>query len=182
VAVIQKEADAVDGADRGEDARLVREVNEAADRHRDEPHGGDRAEPRGDRRGAPALHAEERDQDREAERDHVGLEGGRRELQALDRREHGDRRRDDRVAVEQGGAGHSQQRHREHVVTHRALQERHQRERAALAVVVGAHDQEDVLQRDDDYGAHSISDITPSTISRVSWPPAEAAVRLSLSA
>ena len=101
-------------------------------------------------RRAAALHGEQADQDREAERHDVGLEGGRRELQALDRREHRDRRRDDRVAVEQRGADHAEQRDREDVVPHDALEQRHQRERAALAVVVGAHDQEHVFERHDD--------------------------------
>ena len=111
---------------------------------------GDRSEPGRDRRRAAALHAEQPDQDREAQRDDVGLEGGRRELQPFDRRQHRDRRRDDRVAVEQRGAGHAEQRHREDVAPHDALKQRHQRERAALAVVVGAHDQEHVFQRHDD--------------------------------
>jgi hypothetical protein len=80
----------------------------------------------------------------------VRLEAGRGELQAFHRGKDGDRRGDDRIAVEQGGAGHAEERHREHVVPDHALEERHQGERAALAVVVGAHDQEDVFERDHD--------------------------------
>ena len=56
--------------------------------------------------------ANRRDQDDEADRHHVGLEGRRHELQALDRREHRDRRRDDGVAIEQRRADHAEQRRR----------------------------------------------------------------------
>ena len=72
---LSRKRDAVGRADRGEDARVVDEMDEPADRHGDEPHRGDRAEPGRDRRGAAALHGEQPDQDREAEREDVGLEG-----------------------------------------------------------------------------------------------------------
>ena len=60
-------------------------------------------------RGAARLHGEQRDQDDDGERHDVGLEGRRRDLQALDRRQHRDRRRDDRIAVEQRGADDAEQ-------------------------------------------------------------------------
>ena len=57
--MVGEEADAVGRADRGEDARIVGDVDEAADRHGDEPDGGDRAEPGRDARRAAALHGEQ---------------------------------------------------------------------------------------------------------------------------
>ena len=96
-----------------------------ADRHQGEPHGRDRAEPRGDARRAVALHGEQADHDRQAERHHVGLEGRRDELEALDGRQHRDGGRDDGVAIEQRGADHAEQGDHEHVVAHGPLGERH---------------------------------------------------------
>ena len=121
-----------------------------ADRHQGEPHGRDRAEPGGDPSRAVALHREEADHDHEAERQHVGLEGGRHEFEPLDGRKDGDGRRDDGVAIEQRGPDHAEQGDHEHVVAHGSLRERHQGERAALAVVVGPQDEEHVLDRHDE--------------------------------
>ena len=76
------------------------------------------------------------------------------DLQALDRAEHRDRRRDHAVAVEQRGAEDAEQRcstRRSRAVVHRCVRrQRDQRQDAAFAVVVGAHDEQDVLERDDD--------------------------------
>ena len=49
----------------------------------------------------------------------------------------------------------------------RARRQRGQRQRAALAVIVGAQQDQHVFQRDTMISAHTISDSTPSTISRV---------------
>ena len=113
MAVVEEEADAVGRAERGEDARIVDEVSEPADRHGDEPddvigpnQAATAAVPRLCTLNSPTRIAR-------LERDDEGLERRRRELQPFDRRQHRDRRRDDRVAIEQRGAGHAEQRHRE---------------------------------------------------------------------
>ena len=99
-----------------------------------------------------ALDHEQSDQDRERDRHHIGLEGGRRELQALHRREHRDRRRDARRRRRTG------RRRRCRAATSDAAPppsarcgERHERQRAALALVVGPQQDEDVLDRDDEH-------------------------------
>ena len=56
---------------------------------------------------AAALHEKQRDEHGQPERDHIGLQRRRRDLQPLDRAEHRDRRRDDAVPIEQCGAEHA---------------------------------------------------------------------------
>ena len=115
-----------------------------------EPEGGDRAEERRHAGGAEALDGEQADQDHEAERHHVGIEGGRHQLEALERREHRDGRGDDGIAVEQRGAHHAEDDGEPGAVPEGALGQGHEREGAALAVVVGPQDQDHVLEGDDD--------------------------------
>ena len=70
---------------------------------------------------------------------------------AFDRAEHRDRRRDHAVAVEQRGAEDAEQRSARSArrrCRSRARQQRGQREDAAFALVVGAHHDRDVLDRD----------------------------------
>jgi hypothetical protein len=77
----------------------------------------------------------------------------RRHLQALDRGQHRDRRRDQAVAVEQRGAEQAEQDHRLPLAAANPLigeDAGHQRHDAALALVVGAQDQRHVLERDHD--------------------------------
>ena len=90
-------------------------------------------------RGAARLHREQRDQDHDGQRHDVGVEGRRRDLQAFDRRQHRQRRRDHGVAVEQRGADDAEQHDDAARLWPSArVRQRHQRQRAALAVVVGA--------------------------------------------
>ena len=71
-------------------------------------------------------------------------------LQAFDRRQHRQRRRDHRVAIEQRAADDAEQRDRGDAAAERTLRQRHQRQRAALAIVVGAQQDHDIFQRDHD--------------------------------
>ena len=69
----------------------------------------------------------------------AGVDGG----QALDRRQHRDRRRDHRIAVEQRGREHAEQDDPAGpslLAAERAVDQREQGEAAALPLVVGAHD------------------------------------------
>ena len=72
------------------------------------------------------------------------------ELQTFHGGENGNCRRDDCVAIKQRRSGHSKQGNHKKVAAHRALQERHQAQRSAFAMVVGAHDQPYVFQGHDD--------------------------------
>ena len=77
-------------------------------------------------------------------------EAGIGELQPLNGRQHRDRRRDDRVAEEHRGADHAEHQHERRAPADRPEGERGERERAALAVVVGAQQDEHVFDRHDD--------------------------------
>jgi hypothetical protein len=82
-----------------------------------------------------------------------GLSKRRHHFQPLDRRQHRHRGCDDGIAVEQGGTEDAERRHQPENPRRRirrAQRQRRQRHDAALAPVVGAHDEEDVLQRDGD--------------------------------
>ena len=105
---------------------------------------------RRDPRGAARLHREQHDQDHDGQRHDVGIERRRHDLEAFDRRQHRERRRDHRVAVEQRAADDAEQHQRAGALPMRVLRQRHQRQRAALAVVVGAQQDDDVFERDDD--------------------------------
>ena len=150
LAMPEHEVDPVDRIDRGQDAKIVGKMRSPAERDDEKPDHHDRTEPGGDHRGAPALHEKQREDDDHAERENERIERRRDQFQAFDGGQHGNRRRDDGVAVEQRRAGHSEQRDEQKIAAHRALQQRHQAQRSALAMIVGAHDQPDVFQGHDD--------------------------------
>ena len=96
--------DAVPRIERPEHRRMLRNTPDAerADHHEPERH--DRPERLADPRRALRLKREQPDQHCHGRRQYVSVEGGRDHLQTLERRQHGDRRRDGAVAVDQGGA------------------------------------------------------------------------------
>ena len=124
-----------------------------------EPGRHHRAEGLPDARGSLGLNGEQRNQDRDRGRHHIGAEPGRRDGQAFEGREHGNRRRDGAVAVDEGRAEQAQRDDRRPLL---ALdpQQRHQSEDAAFAVIVDPHRDGDVFdagdrdQRPHDQGQH----------------------------
>ncbi len=68
-------------------------------------------------------------------------------LKPFDGAEHGDRRRDDRVAVKQRRADNADQKQKRRALAQRALRQRHQRQRAALALIVHAQHEHDIFER-----------------------------------
>ncbi len=117
----------------------------------DEPHRHDRTEDASHAVSAAVLHGEQHHDDRQADRQHELLKSGRGYFQSLDRRQDRDGRRDDAVAEEQAGTRNADESEEAaHSGADRdALRQRHQRQDATLAAVVGAHDQGDVFNRDD---------------------------------
>ncbi len=101
----------------------------------------------------PSLHGEQADEDRDRHRDDVGLEERRCDLEALDGAEHRDGRSDHPVAVEERGAEepHQDQEARPRPRRrHGSAHEGEEREDTAFALVVGPHDEDQILDRDDD--------------------------------
>ena len=81
-----------------------------------------------------------------------GRELGRVELETLDGAEHRDGRRDDPIAIEEGGPDQTDDHQGGAPTAARRManvEKRQQRDDAALAAVVGAHDQDGIFERDD---------------------------------
>ena len=147
-----EEAERAERVERLEHARVLDDLVEAEHAQDREPGQHDRPEQLADHRRPPALDQEQRHQHHGGERHDVGREGGRGGLQPLDRREHRDRGGDQPVAVEQRQAGDREPDDRlaqGAALGSRPRRQRAERQHAALAPVVRAHDQQHVLHRDD---------------------------------
>ena len=152
-AVAQAEGHGVVRRERAQHRRVARDAGRPQHTEGCEPQHHHRAEHPADAAGAAALRREQRDDHRDRGRQHEPLQPGGGHLQPFHRRKHRDRRRDHPVAEQQAGAGDPDQRQpcagaRAHGDT---LGQDHQGQDAALAAVVGAHDEQDVLDRDDQH-------------------------------
>ena len=149
---VPEQAERVARIERGEHGRVLHDLGEAEQPEGREPDQHHRAEQRPDAGRAAALDEEEAEQHEGRDRDDVGLERGRGGFEAFDRGEDRDRRRDQAVAIEQRQAGDREggdepaERRRP---GHGARGEGSQREHPALAAIVGAQDEDDVLHGDD---------------------------------
>ena len=148
------ERDRVCRTHRRQHARLCDHMRDAERRERREPHAHDGSEEHAHARGAAALNREQRNDDHDGDRidERVQVRGD--DVETFDGAEHRDGRRDHAVAVEHGCAEDadadeppaSPRLRFEH-----PRYERGEREDAAFAAVVGAHDQRHVLQRHHDH-------------------------------
>ena len=100
--------------------------------------------------GATRLYRKQGDQDQYGERQHGMFERGGRKLQAFDGRQHGDRRRDHRIAIEHGRANHAERKQYRGPPAEHASRKRGQRQGTALAVVVGTQQNHDIFDGDRD--------------------------------
>ena len=148
--VLRKEADGMPRVDGRQDLGRARERGDPEQRDDGEPGDRDRPEHGTDRPGAAALQREQADEHGDRQRDDEAVERRRRDRQALDRAQHRDRRGDHAVAVEERGAEQPEQQERVRRLALDADRQRHQSEDAALALVVGAQHEDQVLDRDDE--------------------------------
>ena len=127
----------------------------AADANRGEPDDHHRPEQTTDSGCTVALNREQRQNDYRGDRHDPSREGRLDDLEALHRRQHRHRGGDHAVTEEQRGAEDTQRDQRREGATPLwpapTPQQRDERHDAALAVVIGAHHQGDVGQRDDDH-------------------------------
>ncbi len=144
------EGHGVERVQREQHLRLLDDRVDCRDRDHSEPDAHDRAEEGGDASGAARLHGKQTDQDDHGQRYDVGLEVQGDVLHAFDRRQHRERRRDHGVAVEQGAGNDAEQDDGGPAGADCALGQRHQGQRAALAVVVGTEQDHDVFERHHD--------------------------------
>ncbi len=157
-AVLAEEHDAVTGIDRPEHLWRANDPRHADECDGHEPHRHHRAEQFSDPIGAVLLNDEQPNQDHDGDRNHPLRKHGCRDGQPFDGAEDTDRRRDHPFAVEQGRAEDAE--HDENRTAQRdpsralastipSRDQRREREDAALALVVGAHHDDDVFDRDD---------------------------------
>ncbi len=111
LAVAGEKEEAAHRIESAQDLQIIEHVRGAGHPDGEEPEGYDRAEQGGDLRGSPRLEREQRHQDRDRQRQDEVLERRRGELEALDGGEHGNRRRDERVAIEEAGADNAERDH-----------------------------------------------------------------------
>jgi len=125
-----------------------------------------------------ALHQEQADEDRDGDGNDHWCQGGSVDLQTFDGAEHRDRRGDHAIAIEQRGpdqADDEQGGARASARCVPCIQQREQSHDAALAMIVGAQDQNGVFESDDEKKRQKISDTVPVTDSGVGAPPASTA-------
>ncbi|MCY1171710.1 hypothetical protein D9M73_118310 [compost metagenome] len=136
-----------------QDRRFIGDMPQAEPANRQKPHDADRPEQRRNARRAAALDEEQRDEDddRHAEDRRVIENSGKRRngLQPLHRRQHRQSGRDDRIAVEERGPRRAQHQRNERAAPQRTPRQRGQRQHAAFALIVGAHQEDDIFDRDD---------------------------------
>ncbi len=143
-----QEFQAVPGVERDEDQGMLHDAVESHQRHRDKPDEHDRAEQAPDPGRPHRLHREQREQNDDRGGQDIGRQRRRRLLHAFQRGEHRNRRRDRAVAVDQRSA-EQPCRHDRRTMHLLNSEQRHQRDDAALAVVVDAHGEIDVFDRRD---------------------------------
>ena len=148
-AVVKKEFDAVARVDRRQHARRPDNADRTEHRDANEPDEHQRTERAADRGGAEALHHKQQHQHDGGDRHCVGGEIAARDFEALHRAEHRDRRRDHAVAIEQRRADQPADDEIAIASAPARARQRHQRQNAALAVIVGAHHHETVFDRND---------------------------------
>ena len=132
--------------------RFVGDVHDADRGNGDEPERHHRTEERRDPGRAARLDGEQADQDDHRQRHHIFLQLRRTDLQAFDRRQHRDGWRDQRIAVEERGGDHAEQHHgvTDAALAERPLRQRHQRQRAAFALVVCPEQDQHIFAGDDE--------------------------------
>jgi hypothetical protein len=140
------------GIDAGEHRRVARDGDTAERCEREEPQDHHVAEATANASGALVLQGEQYDDDGDGHRNRGAVECRAEQFQALDGAEYRDRRCDQRIAVEQCRAQRGEQHDTGGPASPAAgipLQQGQHRQDAAFAGVVGAQDQQDVLERDD---------------------------------
>jgi hypothetical protein len=131
---------------------MLQDPDQAQRRDDDEPGEHDRTEQAGYARGSLRLEREQQREDAHGDRDDEWRNPVRRSLEPLDRAQHRDRGRDHSVAIEQAGAEHTERDLRGSAPRASSspwIEQREQRQDPALAVVVRPHDQQQVLERND---------------------------------
>jgi hypothetical protein len=147
-----KKVDGVDRADRREDARGSADLDQSEDAQHSKPQRHDGTEISADAFRAALLDYEEREHHDHSQWQDEGFESGYRHFEPLDGAQHRNRRRYHAVAVKERGARQAKhgQEPRQALAGSSPKCQREERKYSPFAMVVGAHDQEDVFDGDDE--------------------------------
>ncbi len=152
--VLAEEEHRVVGGDRCQHPRLSDDLAQPKDADGAEPDQHYRSEERADPCRPAALQEEQADQDHERHWDHPGSECRRRDLEPLNGAQHGDRRREGTVGIQERRPENSEHDHdaagRKAPGEAGAVDERHQGQHAPFTLIVRADDHNMVLDRDDE--------------------------------
>ncbi len=152
--VLAEEPDRVIRRHRAQYGRILHDLYQAEHRDDRKPQHHDGPEYRTDPRGALALEVKQADENHDREWNHQPREQRRGHLQAFHRAHHRDRRREGAVGVNQRGAEDAEDDHdlagRQPAGHAVALHQRHQGEHAAFTLVVGADDDDVILDGHDE--------------------------------
>ena len=151
-ALVHEEVDGVARVDGEDDLGMPHDARQAEDGDGHEPQQHDRPEDAADAGRAARLRAEQGQQDDQRGGYGIGLERVGQDVDAFERAQDRDGRRDDAVTVDQRRPeqSHDDQRERARpaALEGSARDQGHQRQDAAFAMVVGPHDEQAVFQRD----------------------------------
>ena len=160
----------IDRVDRLQHAGPLNDLVQTEARQGGEPDHHDRTENASDATCSTLLNQKEDGENRDGDGDDQAVESGGGFLHAFDGGEHRDGRRDESVAVQQCGAENAEHDGNTDTTTSLAFGHDHGREgeNSTFTVVVGAHDEDQVLDRDDDHespegqrrDAHGIDAVT----------------------
>ena len=146
------EAQRVVRTQRRKNFRMAEDLPYTQHRQAGKPQQRDRAEELANACRAALLHREQRQQHQQRQRQHELAKVRRHHLEAFDRRQHRDGRRDDAITIEQRSAEDAyRQQHgaQPGLVLDRLRGQGQHCHQPTFAIVVGAQHQRDVLQRDD---------------------------------
>ena len=146
--MLKKEFNSIERIDCSEHRRVVTDVQPARDCNRDEPDHHDGTEHGGHFCSAAALRREQRDQNDDRERHNKFGEGRAGELEPFNRRKDRNRRRDHGIAEKHRSADDANNGNKCGAPAKRPRRQRRQRQRSALAVIVGAKQDQNIFQRD----------------------------------
>ncbi len=148
--MVQQQIDRVARVDSQQDRRVARDLQRAENPDHAEPQDHDRAEIAADESRAAPLDDEQGNQQQQSQRHHIGFKRRGCDFQPLNRAQHGNRRCDDAVAVEQRGADQPGPHDPAATPGGRGAQgQHHQRENAALAAIARPHHDKNVFDGDD---------------------------------
>jgi len=148
-----EKVEGVNGTDRREDTGKRADLDQSEDTQHGKPQRHNGTEIFADAFRTALLHHEERDQHELSQRQDEGFERRDRYLEPLHGAQHGNRRRDHTVAVKERGSRQTEHGQDPGQVLAGSSPERQgeEREYSPFTLVVGAHDQQDVFDGDDQH-------------------------------